>query len=700
MNNNYYNRKREGEGVEMRKLIIAILIIFVLFAGNAEATSNQGFFSIFEDYFSNYFVNIFSSDDSHGVPIPPPFHPIPPTIILDPTFGHVGDSIQINGEMFPSQFTTYQILFDGETIGPLFPYQGWGSFTLDFVIPDAEKGTHIISIAHIGGTEVARANFEVLDWPRPTPSITLNPENGNVGDSVLVNGINFPTHSLSLYSMSILFDNEVVYSFWYNLTLGSFSESFEVPDTYAGYHKVSIEGHPTANEDFFVAPPPSANISVTPNEGYVGDNIIINGSYFGENETFEVYLNKINVATITTNNEGYFEDNFEVPELDEGIYKITVDNYNTTIDFEVLEEPSQPDPELNVEPNEGYVGDLIGISGLNFSTNETLEIYLGDVNILNIFTETGSFDTTFIVPELSIGHYNITVVGYNVSVSFEVLEEPSQPEPTMEIDPTSGFADDEIEISGSYFTENISLWIMLDSSLVANVTTDDNGSFDTVFIVPSVEAGNYTIATIPDHGVSLIFEVLEEEEEPESEEEEEEEEEIEPTPRHNFFTDHVSLSSNYVKDGETTNIILNLMNTGLTDEEDMIIEVYSPILGIHEVIENVLLERLEPSNIEIPITIPLGISDGTYSLNVNVYSPYYTYEDSYMIEDTISVVVSSGDDVDVVYTSTEASEEEVKTTSVFSNPMNMLLFGIVLFSLLILIGMSIFKAIKDDKEEF
>jgi len=85
---------------------------------------------------------------------------------------------------------------------------------------------------------------------------------------------------------------------------------------------------------------------------------------------------------------------------------------------------------------------------------------------------------------------------------------------------------------------------------------------------------------------------------------------------------------------------------------------------------------------------------------VNVYSPYYTYEDSYMIEDTISVVVSSGDDVDVVYTSTEASEEEVKTTSVFSNPMNMLLFGIVLFSLLILIGMSIFKAIKDDKEEF
>jgi len=71
-----------------------------------------------------------------------------------------------------------------------------------------------------------------------------------------------------------------------------------------------------------------------------------------------------------------------------------------------------------------------------------------------------------------------------------------------------------------------------------------------------------------------------------------------------------------------------------------------------------------------------------------------------LIEDSVSVVVNSGNDVEVMYTSAEASEEEVKTTSIFSNPTNVLLFGMVLLSLLILIGMGIFKTIKEDKKEF
>jgi len=71
-----------------------------------------------------------------------------------------------------------------------------------------------------------------------------------------------------------------------------------------------------------------------------------------------------------------------------------------------------------------------------------------------------------------------------------------------------------------------------------------------------------------------------------------------------------------------------------------------------------------------------------------------------LIEDSVSVVVNSGNDVEVMYTSAEASEEEVKTTSIFSNPMNMLLFGMILLSFLILIVIGIFKTIKDDKEEF
>jgi len=713
MNNNYYNRKREGEGVEMRKLIIAILIIFVLFTGSAQAASysNQGFFSRFGDYFSNYFVNIFSnSDNSHSVPITYQGHPIPsltlsqsrgfagieinvsgynfpvghpfyvitfdeevvgilyhdtpgvfnmiitipesasagnhdisvkgfivntnfevlnepqptPTISLDPEYGFVGGEIQISGENFPTGMISaeYRIIFMNENCMQghevdFFNYDGSGSFDETFEVPNLGYGDYTVEIVNSNNHVLAYNDFKILFEPEIPPSISLDPQYGEIGDTVLVDGSNFPSDSVSPHLMHILFDNTVVYSFWYHPVLGSFSESFEVPSTSIGYHEVSIDGHPMANEDFLVLPhvePSEEEIVLSSEQGYVGDIIFINGSYFGENETLEIDLGGINVVNVTTNSIGSFEDSFIVPDVDVGNYYVTVEGYNVSVNFEVLENGSSSGAELIIEPTEGYVGDEVNMNGYNFTENELIVIFFDEIVVATPTSgNDGSFEGLFVVPDLDVGEHLITVFNYpEISLNFTILE-------------TSGGSE---------------------------------------------------------------------------EEEKEEKEEREQTPRHDFFTEHVSLSSNYVKAGDTTNIKLNLMNTGLTDEEDMIIEIISPILGIHEVIENVLLERLEPSNIEIPLTIPFGISDGTYSLNVNVYSPYYTYEDSYLIEDSVSVVVNSGNDVEVMYTSAEASEEEVKTTSIFSNPTNVLLFGMVLLSLLILIGMGIFKTIKEDKKEF
>ncbi len=184
---------------------------------------------------------------------------------------------------------------------------------------------------------------------------------------------------------------------------------------------------------------------------------------------------------------------------------------------------------INVDPDEGEIGDNVEFFGYNFDANYTVYIYFSsreaavgdDINKLYAYEEVrrayttadGIFDTDFSVPyELTRGYHSEDVHGgdyyvyvtYRNSDSIIAIARFTVIDGEIELDPVKGPVGTEVSISGEGLRQGQEITIEYDGNDVDIVSgdkeTDSEGKFNCAIIVPEGSAGNHSITVTDESG--------------------------------------------------------------------------------------------------------------------------------------------------------------------------------------------------------
>jgi hypothetical protein len=172
------------------------------------------------------------------------------SISLSPATGPVGTSVTVSGQGFAAS-SAITATFGGSavTLSGVTSTGSSGSFSgATFTVPSSSAGSKSVVITD------ASSHFGSATFTITTPSISLNPANGDVGTVVTVTGSNFIANSIII----IKFDSSTQSTTPSTVTAtgtGSFSATFTVPNSVYGSHTVSgTDGVNSASATFTVSP--------------------------------------------------------------------------------------------------------------------------------------------------------------------------------------------------------------------------------------------------------------------------------------------------------------------------------------------------------------------------------------------------------------------------------------------------------------
>ncbi len=289
-----------------------------------------------------------------------------PQISTNPASGWVGSMTSILGSGFDTGETNITITYDGLITKGGITADAKGSWHSSFSIPTSAKGVHMIDAygATTEEADVADVTFTV------SPGIKLELASGYLGgavhsnDKLWVSGIGFETNESGI---QITFDGAMVASNIIADAKGSWSTQIEVPPTSKGEHKIGASGETTQTSDIadaivFVSPV----IAITPTGGNVGDEVVINGTGFGENQVITISWdgNQLNTETIVaTDAKGSFIASAKVPKAKAGDRTVTVTDSSAsvastkfTVEANAPATPSPVAPEAGTDIGASFLG--------------------------------------------------------------------------------------------------------------------------------------------------------------------------------------------------------------------------------------------------------------------------------------------------------------------------------------------------------
>ncbi|MDD5509541.1 MAG: hypothetical protein PHI12_01830 [Dehalococcoidales bacterium] len=381
-----------------------------------------------------------------------------------------------------------------------------------------------------------------------TRTIELDPEEGQIGDDIDVDGTGWPVSIPATSTepkienwVDVYFTSEEVSTNDYlddditNYELvkpdvltdsdGEFSSSFEVPSeltdgdddeavvggTYYVFATYANADQAKAVVEFTVI---AGTIVLDPDDGVVGTEVDIEGEDFAENEEITIYYDGNELASDyiveiddETDNRGRLSATIIIPPSTAGEHTITV----TDESISEAEAEFTVDPSLEVSPLHAPPGGTTEVIGTGFAGNKDVDIFIGDDEVATKKTDKyGSFSTTVNVPELDEGDYNIEAddgsnaveMDFTIDIGTEVTINPvtSQAAP--------GYVGQSITMTGSGFDANMAITISLASTpqVVATTTSDASGNFTAVFNIPPSQFGAHTLtASDGSNTMSLPF---------------------------------------------------------------------------------------------------------------------------------------------------------------------------------------------------
>jgi len=273
---------------------------------------------------------------------------IPAEISLSTNDGVVGTEVGITGEDFAEE-EEITIYYDGNELDSDYIVEcdddgetdSHGDMGCTIIIPPSASGDHTILVTD-ESISAAEAEFSV------DSSAAVSPTHTPPGDTAEISGTGFDSEE----DVTITIDGEEVATEETDND-GSFTVSFTVPELDEGTYDIEVDdGSNTVDLEFTVDIGTEASVTPATSQaspGWVGQNITMTGSGFDANTAITIsYASTPQVvATTTSDANGDFIANFNIPPSAGGAHTLTAsDGSNTmTVPFYIeAEKPAIPTP--------------------------------------------------------------------------------------------------------------------------------------------------------------------------------------------------------------------------------------------------------------------------------------------------------------------------------------------------------------------
>jgi hypothetical protein len=364
-----------------------------------------------------------------------------------------------------------------------------GGFRVTFEVPESYTGEHDVR-AYLG-TSYEKDTFIV------EPGLIVDPEDGAVGTTVTVKGVGFAEDEEGIQLRYYLDGDDITVE--EDITAdehGSWEESFKIPPSSSGDHKLDAKGDDSSFSEvedatFELRP----GISIDKSSGSAGDSITVKGSGFQKDERgIRILFDSTVVAEdITADEDGAWEESFTLPEMPRGDYDVTAEGDKTdkedirAVSFEV-------EVGLVLSPVTGHVGTELTVSGSGFATGKEIVIRYDETQMASVTTDgNGSFSNeSFAVPESIHGEHQVTAtssLGTTVTATFTMESQPP-PIPAL-ISPPDG---SRVGLVGSVTPTFEWSQVTDDSGVTYSLQIGDSNNFTAaLFSVTGLTEASYTL---------------------------------------------------------------------------------------------------------------------------------------------------------------------------------------------------------------
>jgi hypothetical protein len=318
-------------------------------------------------------------------------------------------------------------------------------------------------------------------------AVSVSPSQGIVGSTVTIS-------DLTAYQTYLVQWDGVTYESGTVSSTGIVT--FTVPEKVGGTHTVAIQnpsGTQILTSSFTVLP----SISISSDNGTVGTSISVTGKGFAASEaSIKVIYDSSDVKTgITADSNGSWSTSFTAPASHAGTHTIDASG-STTAATSVGDESFTIEPAIAISPLSGGVGCTITATGSGFADAETgIKVTFDGTTMTTGGTadSNGAWSTTFNAPSTYSGSHTVDASGSTTSasditdVSFTVVS-------GISIDKTSAYVGDVVNINGTGFGANESIYITFDGiNQGSSSNSDATGQWKTSLSVPATTNGAHTI---------------------------------------------------------------------------------------------------------------------------------------------------------------------------------------------------------------
>jgi hypothetical protein len=335
-------------------------------------------------------------------------------------------------------------------------------------------------------------------------SVSCLPSSGISGSEVLIIGKGFSGELAAIHWGDRILAENVPIS-----DEGSFIYTVEIPSDFRGEHEIFIDDDSnwsgSTGSVFFTIMP---SLSIFPLTGEAYTPVSIKGEGFGYREdNIKIILNGVTLsrAAITANNDGTWSSTVTIPSSGNGRQTFSASGSITTTS-EIGEVEFIVTPWSEIEPQSGPAGTNITINAWGFVTSEIGVTVTWDGEVIKrglVAHSDGTIEYILKAPESARGVHSVGIYGRVFSrkgsfpdYDFEIL-------PSLTIEPSSGNKGTAVSMSGTGFKDNDKITVYYDEEKTdISATTDMNGSFSAVFIVPQASKKTHIIKVADTQGNS------------------------------------------------------------------------------------------------------------------------------------------------------------------------------------------------------